>query len=62
VTTPEPAGIIETAPGKEAQVDYGEGPMVRDPVSGKYKRTRLIVLTLGYSRKSVRLLTRRSSS
>jgi transposase len=53
----EPAGIIETAPGEEAQVDYGEGPMVRDPVSGKYKRTRLFVLTLGYSRKSVRLLT-----
>lgn len=58
----EPAGIIETAPGEEAQVDYGEGPMVRDPVSGKYKRTRLFVLTLGYSRKSVRLLTWRSSS
>jgi transposase len=62
VTTPEPAGIIETAPGEEAQVDYGEGPMVRDPVRGKYKRTRLFVLTLGYSRKSVRLLTWRSSS
>ncbi|BAH40550.1 MAG TPA: IS21 family transposase ISGau7 [Gemmatimonas aurantiaca] len=62
VTSPEPAGIIETAPGEEAQVDYGEGPMVRDPVSGKYKRTRLFVLTLGYSRKSVRLLTWRSSS
>ena len=62
VTTPEPAGIIETAPGEEAQVDYGEGPMVRDATSGKYKRTRLFVLTLGYSRKSVRLLTWRSSS
>lgn len=61
-TTPEPAGIIESAPGEEAQVDYGEGPMVRDPVSGEYKRTRLFVLTLGYSRKSVRLLTWRSSS
>ena len=59
VTTPEPAGIIETAPGEEAQVDYGEGPMVRDPTSGKYMRTRLFVLTLGYSRKSVRLLVNR---
>jgi transposase len=59
---PEPSGIIVTAPGEEAQVDYGEGPMVRDPVSGKYRRTRLFVLTLGYSRKSVRLLTWRSSS
>ena len=36
--------------------------MVRDPDSGKYGRTRLFVLTLGYSRKSVRLLVRRSSA
>ena len=60
--TPEPSGIIDTAPGEEAQVDYGEGPMVRDPATGKYRRTRLFVMTLGYSRKSVRLLTWRSSS
>jgi transposase len=60
--TPEPSGIIETGPGEEAQVDYGEGPMVRDPTTGKYRRTRLFVMTLGYSRKSVRLLTWRSSS
>jgi transposase len=59
---PEPAGIILTAPGEEAQVDYGSGPMVCDPQSGKYRRPRLFVLTLGYSRKSVRLLTWRSSS
>jgi transposase len=32
------------------------------PHSGKYRRTRLFVLTLGYSRKSVRLLVFRSSS
>jgi len=57
----QPAGIILTAPGEEAQVDYGSGPTVRDPQSGKYRRTRLFVLTLGYSRKSVRLLTWRSS-
>jgi len=54
--------VIETAPGEEAQVDYGEGPMVRDPETGKYRRTRLFVMTLGYSRKSVRLLVFRSSS
>src|SRR6202011_5268537 len=53
--------IIVTAAGEEAQVDYGSGPMVRDPQTGKYRRTRLFVLTLGYSRKSVRLLTWRSS-
>jgi transposase len=36
--------------------------MVRDAESGKYRRTRLFVLTLGYSRKSVRLLVFRSSA
>lgn len=59
---PEPAGIIFTGPGEECQVDYGTGPMVRDPQSGKYRRTRLFVMTLGYSRKAVRLLVLRSSS
>jgi len=59
---PEAAGIILTAAGEEAQVDYGSGPMVRDAPSGKYRRTRLFVLTLGYSRKSVRLLAWRSSA
>jgi hypothetical protein len=54
--------VIITAPGEEAQVDYGTGPMVRDPQSGKYRRTRLFVMTLGYSRKSVRLLVFRSSA
>ena len=54
--------VITSAPGEEAQVDYGEGPMVRDADSGKYRRTRLFVLTLGYSRKAVRLLVQRSSA
>jgi transposase len=54
--------VITTAPGEEGQVDYGEGPMVRDKTTGKYRRTRLFVLTLGYSRKSVRLLVWRSSA
>jgi transposase len=58
----EPRAIIQTQPGEECQVDYGTGPMVRDPDTGKYRRTRLFVLTLGYSRKSVRLLTFRSSA
>ena len=60
--TPEARVVIETGPGEESQVDYGSGPMVRDPASGKYRRTRLFVLTLGYSRKSVRLLVWRSSA
>lgn len=54
--------ILSALPGEEAQVDYGEGPMVRHPKTGKYRRTRLFVLTLAFSRKSVRLLTFRSSS
>jgi transposase len=54
--------VIETALGEEAQVDYGTGPMARDPRSGKYRRMRLFVMTLGYSRKSVRLLVFQSSS
>ena len=54
--------IITTAPGEEAQVDYGEGPMVRHPETGKYRRTRLFVMTLGYSRKAVRLLVWKSSA
>jgi transposase len=61
-TEPQTVGIIQTVAGEEAQVDYGSGPMVRDAQSGKYRRTRLFVLTLGYSRKSVRLLIWRSSS
>jgi transposase len=59
---PEARVVIETAPGEESQVDYGSGTMVRDPQTGKYRRTRLFVLTLGQSRKSVRLLVFRSSS
>jgi transposase len=60
--SPEARVIIETKPGEECQVDYGSGAMVHDPDSGKYRRTRLFVLTLGCSRKSVRLLAFRSST
>lgn len=59
---PDAHPVIVTAPGEEGQVDYGEGPMVRHPITRKYRRTRLFVLTLGYSRKSVRLLTFESSA
>ena len=53
--------VIATAPGEEAQVDYGDGPMVRHPETGKYRRTRLFLLTLGYSRKAVRPLVWQST-
>jgi transposase len=59
---PEPCAVILTPAGEEVQVDYGSGPMVRDPHTGKYRRTRLFVMTLGYSRKSVRLLVFESSA
>ena len=60
--TPEARVVIVTAPGQEAQVDYGTGPMARDPETRKYRRTRLFVMTLGCSRKAVRLLVFRSSA
>jgi transposase len=41
---PEPVGIIVTAPGEECQVDYGTGPMVRDPQT--------VLPQSGYSRKA----------
>jgi transposase len=61
-SVPEACAVITTEPGEEAQVDYGDGPMVRNPETGKYRRMRLFLMTLGYSRKSVRLLTWRSSA
>ena len=54
--------VIITPPGEESQVDYGEGPMVRHPETGKYRRTRMFSLVLGHSRKAVWLLTWKSSS
>jgi transposase len=59
---PAASAVILSPPAEESQVDYGAGPMVRDPHSGRYRRTRLFVLTLGYSRKAVRLLTFQSST
>jgi len=53
---------LTTLIAEECQVDYGSGPMVRHLVTGKYRRTRLFVLTLGYSRKAVRLIVWKSST
>lgn len=59
----ETRAVIVTPTGEEAQVDYGSGSLlVRGPASGRYRRTRLFVLTFGYSRKSIRLLTIQSSA
>ncbi len=56
------AVILTCSRRRRPSRDYGSGPMVREPKSGKYRRTRLFVLTLGYSRKAVRLLVFRSST
>ncbi len=53
----KPAGIIQTAPGEGAQVDDGKGPMVHETATRKYCRKPLFGMTLGYPRKSVRLLS-----
>src|ERR1700737_99015 len=58
---PEARVVMVTRAGEEGQVDYGEGPMVRWPETGTYRRTRLFLFTLAHSRKAVRLLTWRSS-
>jgi hypothetical protein len=40
------ADLVSGVPrGLEAQVDYGSGPLLRDPHFGKCRRTRLFVLT-----------------
>lgn len=33
--SPEARAVITTAPGEEAQVDYGTGPAIRDPHNGR---------------------------
>ena len=54
--------VITTAPGEECQVDWGEGPLVRDPKTLKYRRTRLFTMVLGFSRKAVHLVAWNSST
>ena len=51
---PEQFDRLEFAPGEEAQVDYGEGALTFDPVSRRWKRPRLFVMTLRHSRRSFR--------
>jgi len=50
---PEQFDRLEFLPGEEAQVDYGQGAMTLH-YSGKYRRPRLFVMTLNYSRRSFR--------
>jgi hypothetical protein len=41
---------FETEIGAEQQVDYGEGAPTRNPRTGKYRKPRLFIMTLGFSR------------
>ena len=58
---PEQFDRLEFVPGEEAQVDYGEGAPTLDPKTGRYRRPRLFIMTLRYSRRSFRCVVRKSS-
>jgi transposase len=58
---PEQFDRLEFAPGEEAQVDYGEGALTRVPGSDRYRRPRLFVMTLRYSRRCFRRVVWNSS-
>ena len=58
---PQQFDRLEFLPGEEAQVDYGEGALTIHPSTGKYRRPRLFVMTLRYSRRSFRKVVWQSS-
>ncbi len=49
-TSPEVFVRVHTAPGEEAQVDFGRVGQLYDPVSGRTRRAYVFVATLSYSR------------
>lgn len=58
---PEQFDRLEFLPGEEMQVDYGEGAPTRVPGSDRYRKPRLFVATLRYSRKCFRRVVWKSS-
>jgi transposase len=58
---PEQFDRLEFTAGEEVQVDYGEGAMTRVPGTDRYRRPRLFVMTLRYSRRSFRRVVWESS-
>ena len=58
--SPEQFDRLDFLPGEECQVDYGQGAMTMLP-SGNYRRPRLFVMTLKYSRRSFRKVVWKSS-
>ena len=59
-TEPAQFDRLEFLPGEEAQVDYGEGALTLH--NGRYRRPRLFVMTLRYSRRSFRKVVWTSST
>lgn len=51
---PEQFDRLSFLPGEEMQVDYGEGAPTRVPGTERYRKPRLFVATLRYSRRSFR--------
>lgn len=58
---PEQFDRLSFAPGEEMQVDYGEGAPTRVPGTDRYRKPRLFVATLRYSRRSFRCVVWKSS-
>jgi len=58
---PEQFDRLSFLPGEEMQVDYGEGAPTRMPGSERYRKPRLFVATLRYSRASLRRVVWKSS-
>lgn len=59
-TDPKQFDRLEFLPGEEAQVDYGTGAKTLNE-TGKYRKPRLFVMTLKYSRRSFRKVVWKSS-
>lgn len=47
---PEATVRLSFAPGEAAQVDFGSGPVLMDPATGRPRRTWCFVMTLAFSR------------
>jgi transposase len=60
VREPEQFDRLSFLPGEEMQVDYGEGAPTRVPGSDRYRKPRLFVATLRYSRRSFRCVVWKS--
>ena len=58
---PEQFDRLSFVPGEEMQVDYGEGAPTRVPGTQRYRKPRLFVATLRYSRRSFRRVVWKSS-